>query len=358
MKDYAELIKRTLYLVLCFVLVLVAGLLPMEFHAVKAGRGSGTDAQLSGLEEVTTLLNGFSEQLSDRSQISSGSVSALSSKSDSGASVYTSVTVKESTSGSVNVSASVRSGSTSASSHVKSYFQREMELYITEEAVLYVSAGTIITSTAASSSSLTFDVKIYYDSEKVLLQINRFEIAQTDAEIINLSRIYGKWIELSDGKSSLSSVINSVSDVHEENVEAFELMSEYIDGGEFDKIGNVYTMTSESFGSFLTDVCEAYGVDLTYSSETCSGNFKLDLSDKTQPTISLAYAVDMTETETLSGTEAIIADALNYDYSYSCTAKMSESDTFTFSHINNTVVRLPNKLETITYDEVEEILGE
>lgn len=358
--------SKIVVLCLAGAIAVTAALLPDRSGDVFAGAGNGVDEEIATISEVSALLESFEDQFTgfraptqkDESLSLTASRIASTQGSDEKKEdkpVYTSVTLTEESSYDIDVSTSYQTtigGETLyAKTSISMKGKRTMDVYISGDAVYYVSDFTIVQSSSSSDGKeetnhnayVSVLMKIYLSADTVALRFDRFSSIYDGEAVTGTSKFIGQWVDMTSSDDwSVQAAVDALIDVNDENFATLALMGKYIAEKEeaFTKQDETYTMKEDTFESFLKDVFHAMGVNGT--DEKTSGSFSVDLYDPVKP---------------------MIYFDLNEEYNYhenssSASASCSESDNFIFSNINNTVIGKPNMKDALTPLEFEKIIEE
>ncbi len=343
-------------------LMITSALMSVRNDGVSAGAGSGVNEKIETIDEISELLNSFEDQLTgfhapvDKGGILSVSCGRLGVESEQDAgkqeekTVYKSVTVSEASSWNVSyysTSYGMEGNSSYESAKVK--VKREMNVYISGDAVYYVSDFTAMSDYAFSKSGedahndahniySSMLMKIYLSNDIALLRFDRFQAVSDGEAVTGTEKMLGKWINMSAGEDAdVQEAIGELFSVNEENFKVLALMGKYINKreGAFEKKNSVYTMRESTFQSFLSELLTVMGVGGTPDGNA-DGSFSVDLYDAEKPEIYFDLS------NSYAGGKG------------SC----SETDDFVFSNINNTVIGMPDIKNAITPAEFIEIIEE
>lgn len=341
--DKKILMKRCLSLLAALVLVIAAGALSWEKAGYSAGRGNGTNAKITRVEELSSLLD-------DLFSSGKGGVAAMSAL-DGEETAYTSVTFSEVSAVYMDADIYIGSGEQSVSTYQKMSMQREMTAYITETDILYDSKGTISAKTISGGTSTytdaSFHIRLYAGLQGTMLRFDEFTTAQNGVALDPFDKILGKWIGFSSSSEvGAQEILSSMNSLNEMNFQILETMGDFLkqvqsDG--FTRNGNLYRMTEDTFDRFAGKLVSLVGGNsLGGLPFDFDGGFEADLSDRENPRVLLS-----------------LGDELNFSQEPSrANVAVYETDEFIFSNINNTEIELSKELDAISFAEFAEIMGE
>lgn len=358
--------SKVVVLCLAGAIAVTAALLPNRGGDVFVGAGSKADEEITTIEQVSALLESFEDQLTgyrapvhedDALSLTASRVSSTqeSGENDDERPVYTSVTLTETSSYDITYSSSYQTtvdGETvTAKSSAALKGKRTLSIYISEDAVYYVSDLTIVQSSSSfdgkeeteHSAYISGLMKIYMSKETIALRMDRFSAIHDGEAVTGVSKFLGQWIDMTASDDlSVQAAVDGLISVNDKNFDIFALMAKYIAEKDkaFTKQDDAYTMKEETFKSFLKDVFHILGV---YGiNEKTSGSFSVDLYDPVKPMIFFD-----------------LSEEYNYrEQSKSASASCSESDDFIFSNINNTVIGKPNMKNALDPVEFEKMIEE
>lgn len=372
------LIKRIVWSAVCLVVIVVAVLIGVDYNAVTAGRGNGTNARMTTVDDVSEMLESFSGQLTDFGYGGSerDSANALPSGEKAKRNKYSSVTMFERSS--VRVSSESQSSITELNRFSKSTMQRELSVYIVpgityyhvvatmaSDSMYYVVAkdddGNVIKGPGGDPtyeekkaySDTDLDMELYISESRFLLRFNRLKVAINGKNWTGVERILGKWGDFTDDTDAGRDFISVIGSVNKSNFRVLGLMgagiSEYKGDG-FIKRGDTYIMKDGTFKDFAGSLLSVNGLSSGALGEGFKGGFEVDLGDAQAPIVSLLLKNDY---EKSSSNDTSYGSSSVWYY-----ANMTEDDVFTFTNINNTAVSLPRNLSTVSAEEFSSIMEE
>ncbi len=354
-----SVVKRSICLGICLILIIVACIVGYDWNRISAGAGGGSNAEIASLNSMGNMLEDFSPRLSgyDYNQLRYDTDGESEDEEQQKRKKYKSVTMYERTSVYANV--------TIDKGHREDFstttIQREMYIYITENATFYKSICTIASDAAVmgkndegeeklkkSYSNTAIDMELYISKDRFLLRFNKLKTSVNGKSITGCDRIIGKWGDFSDDTSVGRAVVSALGAANNNNFRVLNIMgnyiSSYIDDG-FSKDGDSYVMKKDTFKSFASRLLSINGVSSSYLDDGFSGEFALDLGNAERPTISLEFRNEYEHERT---------DFNDQDIESS----VSEFDVFEFYNINNTVISVPNDISTISAEKFDAIMQE
>lgn len=342
-----NVVKKVICFAVCIVLLIIALVFSGGTGGVTAGKGRGTDAKITSLEQFSDLFSRLS-QSSAVAAVDSKAVAVAERKQEK---EYTSFTMHETSNIKVSADSYIR-GNTYSSSRNKTVLRRTIDYYYTEDAVYYsadmIFATTYTTEKSGESktvkSSVSLNMDLYLGANYALLRFNRFLSSVTDSDFIGTDNIIGKWFKFEEGDSVVSSLI-SVNDYNSRflNLLSGYLKSYYEKG--FDKSGDVYKLSNSAFKSFVKSALSIYGASSSGSDEDMDGELIVDIEDATKPQVSFGLKEEYKDSEN------------NANYSYSIEMNAKESDVLEFMNINNTIVNIPKNINTYSVEDLKECIG-
>lgn len=339
-------IKRIVCLSVCLVLIVVACVIGYDFNAITAGEGNGTNAKISSMNEMGAMMSSFSKPLSEFDFSTDGK-----SDNDNGTvAKYSSVTFDEDTAVYVNSKTSYMNDVTFSTQTL----QRYMRVCITPNATYYHSCYTLSSDaqyqieedgkkeTKKSYSDITMDIEILSTEHRVLLRINKARIARDGKSLFVFERVIGQWGDFTEDTALGRKIVSSIGDTNDFNFRVLSLMGSYInnygEGGFSNKGGSVYSMKDDTFKAFASKI-SSYLKDY-------SGGLEVDLSDSTEPSVSLKLVNDYEDEKTID------RYTRRTEYQY------REYDSFRFSAINNTIVKGYDDISAISAERFNELIVE
>ena len=348
-------VKRLIAGAIALGLLTTAIVFSYEAPVVRVGKGSGEDAQVVSLEDMSNVLH------SVRSLGTSGYAASLSSEEQT-PSRYSSVTVTEATN---MLSENSYTGNASRSSSQTS-FRRKLKIALTENAAYYQSEGQMAshstserngdgTRTKRENKTYTdFSIEIYMSAETVLLKVDRFEYYsyssytytneidssqneeeetwEEDDTLDRLAEHSGEWIDC----TSSPEIAIGFLQINESNVETLGSIGDFVD----QTIGNESQFFTHEDGHYTASeegLLRLFGLSAADqdSLKNFDGTFDIDLSSAEQP--------------------SILLDMSNSVSNDTGRLKAGLREKFLFANINNTIVELAPNVKTI---DIGEIVGE
>lgn len=361
-------VKRLIAGAIALGLLTTAIVFSYEAPVVRVGKGSGEDAQVVSLEDMSNVLH------SVRSLGTSGYAASLSSEAQT-PSRYSSVTVTEATN---MLSENSYTGNASSSSSQTS-FRRKLKIALTENAAYYHSEGQMASHSlyeehsyypyfneeGSMDSYLTrsereyktytdFSIEIYMSAETVLLKVDRFEYSsyqyysytdhrdasqdeeeetwERDETLDRLAEHSGEWIDC----TASPEIAIGFLQINESNVETLGSIGDFVD----QTIGNESQFFTHEDGHYTASeegLLRLFGLSAADqdSLKNFDGTFDIDLSSAEQP--------------------SILLDMSNSVSNDTGKLKAGLREEFLFANINNTIVELAPNVKTI---DIGEIVGE
>ncbi len=322
-------VKNCVVLAIVVVLIVVTAVFMAKPNENYAGAGKGTNAKITSMDEFADFMHDLSSDLHPRGTYSASAYAAENGEEER-EKKYTSYTVRERT----RSTASYSDSSSSDSYKIKMSLQRDLTIYVTENATFYDSWGILSSRSKLKSDTnrvdFQFHVLIYTDAENVFMNFKRYNISassssegETDEDEkttpINFDCVLNRWINFSDDSQSGAGIVASeMTSINNENLEIFALIGNYTEHykDDFIQSGKTYEMSEATFKSFASGLLSIAGVSSSFGEdEDFSGSFELDLGSPTRPEITLTY---------------------KYEYKQ---AEAAEVDEFAFENINNTVIK-------------------
>ncbi len=337
-------IRRAAVLAVAVLLLVIALILPRTERSVAFGAGNGTNAKVSNIEEVSDLFEALSKQMGkDNFAVNTVATTAAQKKAK-----YESMTMQERSAYSVKVKANGNGLKMSVSASA----QRELDIYVTPEVTYYSSAITMYSASSASMDGekesshayVSVRIGICIEDDRKLLKIDEYTMIDDGKAHMGMERVLGKWVDLADSDDEAAQILlEELMSVNDGNFETFAVIDRYITENcdDFRKTGDEYKMSDSLFSSFMRDILAVSDAS-SYLSAEPKGEFIIDLNSAARPVITIA-----------------VSDSDDYEEgSAYASASVSEEDVLEFSNINNTVVKLPDKLATISFDEFAEAMEE
>ncbi len=368
-------IKRIVCLSLSFIL-LAATFVLFPWNDAPAGMGSGKNAELTTMEDLSILLQDFSSELTsfDESRYtgSANSLSLLGEEQEgqdreTRKKVHTSVTVEEISSANLDmeitnsVSVSPDSpykdmiSSSSTSRQMGLNFERALKVYITPDAVLYDSDVVLSASTTVNSQTSRMNISarilIYVGKTGVMIRFERFEMIEDRKGGGNFDAILGKWIDFSSLAAEGMRIDSLMKELNGNNFDVLahfgNTIENQLDDG-FLQTGSNYRMKEELFGDFCTTLLKKQGVENDFFEAPYEGGFSVDFYDRSAPRITLTLKNEAKnyseDTNPYKGVE--MRNRANVFY--------VECDELNFKYIDNTVINTPRG--AISPEEAESLM--
>lgn len=351
-------VKKIVCLSICVVLIIIACIVGVDYNSIGLKSGSGRNARMSSLEDMSEMLSSFSEPLSGFGY-SKKSATLNAKDGEASTAKYTSVTIHEQTSS----YASVVNGELYATATI----QRSMDIGITSRGTYYHIVATLSTDSQVREyneetkedelkkhySDLDLDMEIYMSEDRFLLRFNRFSSATDGKNLMGIERVLGQWADFSDDSDVGKAVVSSLGSVNNKNFRIFGIMGDYIgrrDEDIFGKRGNVYSLKNEPSKAFASALMNVVGSGTLDEDFNCV--FDVDLSDAASPLVTLMLDSDYSdriEVPDESGRGTTKRDV---------SARIYEKDVFEFTNINNTVIDIPSSISTLTAKEFDDYMNE
>lgn len=361
-------VKRLIAGAIALGLLTTAIVFSYEAPVVRVGKGSGEDAQVVSLEDMSNVLH------SVRSLGTSGYAASLSSEEQT-PSRYSSVTVTEATN---MLSENSYTGNASSSSSQTS-FRRKLKIALTENAAYYHSEGQMASHSlyeehsyypyfneeGSMDSYLTrsereyktytdFSIEIYMSAETVLLKVDRLEYYsyssytytneidssqneeeetwEEDDTLDRLAEHLGEWIDC----TSSPEIARDFLTVNESNVETLGSIGDFLDRALLNE-SQFFTHEDGHYTASEEGLLRLFGLSAADqdSLKNFDGTFDIDLSSAERP--------------------SILLDMSNSVSNDTGKLKAGLREEFLFANINNTVVELAPNVRTI---DIGEIVGE
>lgn len=351
-------VKKIVCLSICVVLIIVACIVGVDYNSIGLKSGSGKNARMTSLDDMSDMLTSFSGQLSGF-DYSKQSASLKAKEGDTSAAKYTSVTIHEQTSG----YAKSRYGEQFSTTTI----QRSMDIGITSKETYYHVVATMsydarmkeydkeTNSTEMKNhySDIEIDLEMYMSENRFLLRFNKFSSATDGKNLMGMERVLGQWADFTDDTDVGRKVISSLGSINNKNFRVFGIMGDYIgrrDEDIFGKRGNVYSLKGDATKSFATAIMRAVGSGSLATDFECG--FDVDLSDDTNPLVTLL--LDSDYSDRVEGPSEYGSGTTMYDIS----ARVYEKDVFEFTNINNTVIDIPSSISTLTAEQFDDYMNE
>lgn len=353
-----KLIKQAVFIVVCAVLIISAALLSLDFNEVAAGAGKGTNAKIETIDSLSELVGGFNRQLSDFNAPSEEEIASLN---------YQSFTLYETSDADIEIKKQVEGKSSADTTRLKC--SREMTVYVSENASYY-EANCMITNVqetwdnsktenynekALVKSCISLKMRLYIEETFIMLRFDEYDSAyfadiaeggeRTDGLASDVFKnILGKWLYVSTEEEYGEEVIDTLLGPAKNNLDVFNLIGEYL-GKEFlfQQEGSVYELIEDYHKQFINDLLNTqFGTTREYFNKySDKARFKVDLRNKTEPKMRLEMT--LSEPWEITGQDNRLSDFV------SCSG--TEVDIFTFKNINNTVIKAPDKKNTLSFEE-------
>lgn len=344
----SSFIGKIICLSFAFVLLVTLSVLNTGRKAVMAGAGSGIDEQINTVQEMSDMIESFSGMFGGVNFSSSeGPETVKRSFADDNVAKqkYQSATMNEISS--VHANSSMRVDGNYATASVN--YQRDLTYYITDYAFYYVAdcvmsvnaMSSISGQTQSTSASISMNMELYYDTSIALIRFNRLSVSTKGVNTTGVEKIIGKWIEF--GVEDADVVDDLIGSVNDANINFLKMLDDSIDNYKetgFVKTGNIYTLTDEAFKAFAKRVLSLYQIDVDLGEDglDLSGSMTVDLTNNKNPKVRF----ELRE---------------KFGSSSSNTTSASEYDVIEFRNINNTVIRLPDNIQTYSVQELEGLFG-
>lgn len=337
-------VKKIIAFVACAVLIIAAIVLGYGKTEVYVGRGNGTDAKVTTIDELDDVFDSIA-YLESGFGGASASTYADGQQEEQSPAYHTSVTVTETSEIYYNQKVSMDNPLTGKYySENTSSANRKLTLYLTPDANYYVSEGEIVSSTYVSSSGedeedterrtrtyLNFKINIYISTEKVMLKIDRLsyttsgdtESDESEFEFFDVfNRHLGTWIDCSSVPEVMLAFIQLNSQNADTLTEIGDLIKENTQGEQsgFIKEGDIYTLDEEIIKEF-------FGAS-TVGDEFFDGSFIIDLSAAERPSLNYDVKVDVKDEEnTGNASYAYLSDGIIFENIDNTRVSLGEVDT-------------------------------
>ncbi len=310
--------------------------LPLKKDAVKAGAGFGKNTDIETIDDMYSFLDYITNYKivdKDKNELKGTDTPALmlmsatsdSDKDDIFNTKHSSATIYEST---FSESTAYRLNEYDwVDGESSSKFNRELTIYMTEDATYFVSKGTLDSryldynfsgaNQLKASVYFDFDMQIYIEEDTAMMKINQFVMSELEDGVRENTQIkdkyIGKWIQLPP-----ETAMDFFEDINDQNGDTLGALKSYL-GEEIDvnpdKNKSIYTIEEESDNSLTT--------------------ITLDMSDTKKP-----Y------------TEFCIKESSKY-------RDVNALDTIACYNIDNTVINVKQKPDVIirSEDEMEKIFS-
>ena len=316
MKKYTSV-----FVCLCLLIVSVAFLPSMSYTMpITVGTGDGEGEKIENLADVERLIDRFSD--SDFSALNNAldkGVFVLTTSSD----IPSELSNKEQNYNSFSAFETAYMA-VSYSNQTASYRQtidRKLSIYVAENVTYYHSIGEVSSYTSGSALSGTspereyviFDIEAFVDStnDTSILKINQFDDVSKNRVVFS-SEALNRWIS--------SDELDFLSDIDQMNKDAFNELAGVINTAIrkdlFDYVREEYILKDNDF-------FEAFGLDYNEEDLGQFGECTVNLSNAEEPVLSME----------IGGT------SIYMDVEY------------TFKDINNTIIKLPQKIDVLEIDE-------
>lgn len=312
--------KKTLSTLVCALLIAVSVFISVDTEKVTFGAGNGVNKKIESVEEVSNLLQSFLEKDYGAKLTSNDDKNDETSKEK-----YTSATIEFTTKAGVDANYNIE-GYGRIVQHVT--MDRKMTCYFTENSAYYKTEAFIKSSSGEGDKEVTQMIKLngeVFFCDVTYIRINEFVTSSID-NMPDMSQTYGKWFELS------REYTNQLMDVNKMNYAIMAMIGEYVeDKDKFNKSGSVYNLKEQYFKELFGDMSSTLGANINAYK---NGLFKLDLTEKTKPKISLYYK------ETNSN--IMIAEYLDMK----------------ISNVNNTIAEFPKDVTIYSQEDFENYVNE
>ena len=333
-----NVVKKVICFAVCIVLLIIALVFSGGTGEVTAGKGRGTDAKITSLEQFSNMFSKLSQ------------TSAVAAAEGEREKEYTSFTMHETSSVTISVNSTSR-GIDYSSSHYKTVMHRTLDYFYTEDTVYYCADMIFATTskteknseeTKTDKRSVSLNMKLYLGEDYALLKFDRFLSSVTDGDSICTDNIIGKWFKFEQGDS----VVNSLISVNDYNNRFLNLLSGYLESyyeKGFEKSGEIYTLSNSAFKSFVKAALSIYGASSSGSDDDIDGELIVDIEDATKPQVSFGLKEENQVSNRENG------------YSFEMNAK--ENDVLEFMNINNTIVKIPKNINTYSVEDLKDCIG-
>ncbi len=358
-------VKRIAICIVGFVLLAAVIFATNIPQPVTIGKGDGTNTKVETLPELRGVLRAFSG-----SDMPFGSYSLA--EEGGGAAEHTSVTITITSDQTLTSSSS----GDSSQSEQEIAFQRTLLIAVTEDAVYYETEGRLISKSSDYSSSpysgtTSTKEKFYYDfsfsfylsSERALVRAERLDMRSsydrvytdrqdpaqnteehTENDLLGddvftaVKEHPNTWIDCS-AHTEMMSVLFSVNEMNMETLSSFDILFAEAESDDtvFEQKGDRYILSDERLREMLGVPAEEEMPDEDDPlSFLFNGNVIADLTAADAPCLSVNASIQASASagEARSKSSAI------------------SNDVFLFENIDNTVIRLSDKLEPIPLNDI------
>lgn len=321
----------------CVILVLTAVFTPVKADDALAGRGTGVDAKIDGVEEFNAFLGGANMLLNSYyggdSAASLATVNSIFGEDVEYGGVK-SFTLHTSNFSWVSTASSESFMGGGYSYTARNGINKEMYVYVTQNHTYYRSTGIYNVNVSMNSGNenenkvahFDFDVELYKSADAHLMKFNKFVVVtEGGREDFGDSRL---WISIADG--DIGEVFESVYAL---NTSYLKSLNDKLtkDRDQFINDNGYYSMNSKYVKDYLAELT-SFGGDL-------SGAVTVDLTDKVKSTVTIK-----------AKTENEKSDYDNY-------FKANSEDVLEFYNINNTAIKLSANRTEISGEEWIERFG-
>lgn len=304
-------VKKYIILALCLILVIAAIAISVRGRGVSAGAGKGKNQTVTDLASLSKLLTDGAT-LSPLPEASSDS--------------RPNMTLKSSFSHYEVVGFSL--------SGIPTNIQYTATAYLSEDEMLF----EIDMTHSSAQGALYATMQIYRNKERTLLRFERVFGAVAGNVLTVPDILLGKWLDVAE--VNISDILETLSFSVDKHLTILDIVARTVADSQtdgFSKVGQKYTMTSETFLDFGAQILSLDGIQLK-NEETYKGKFEVNLSSKKRPKVS--YTLDAKQT------------IIDKQFSIVTThAQLYETVEYTFSNIGNTVIKMPNNLKIVGTDE-------
>lgn len=346
MRKKSHIITTIICLSICAVLLIAACLIGYDFNSVKVGKGEGTNAEVTTIKEVGSLI----DTLFLRSPVSPRAASDGDEKEKE----FTTMTARVTSSSYLSKEYENSTFSTTTVQRDILYAVTQDDLYIhteftvTSDAKLWISDNEDDDDDSKEYSDVAADFEIYMSAERLLIRINSITMAYNGKSSYDYERVIGEWGDFSDDMQTGIKMASSLTSINKGIYDILTLISDYIseypDLG-FSKKGVSYMMKSDTFKSFAGRLMENAGSSTEYLDEDFSGALEFDLDNPREPVISLDFKSSY-ENES-GGSDKTLSEVY-----------VAETSVFEFSKINNTAIYGYDDIDALSAKDYIELMEE
>lgn len=346
-----KMIKQIIVAAVCAVLIISAFLLSRNFNEVIAGAGKGKNAKIETIDSLSAVVSGIN-----------GRLGGYGAAEGDAASEYRSFTLC------VTSGAKVKQSVGGDKMYLS--LSREMTLYATENASYYVTDGVIESEQTTSDNEntkdyneyveaknfLSFKICIYIEKDYVMVRFDKWDTvftvlaAEEDNEAdygladSNIYKVLGKWLKISrEENSEYGEIVSLLNSINSSNFDVIGVMGNYLnDESKFNKDGKKYSLLKEYSKQFIDDIMYAQFGFSGYSDDTDKASFDVDLSNRTEPQLTLSLKSEYSKT--------------NNEGKTTVKSSASSVDIFDFKNINNTVIKAPSAKNALSFEEFKDMV--